>query len=284
MTNIIQKIENKVKDTIKDYKLFSKKEKILVAYSGGKDSTIILYILKKLGYNVEAITINAFIGNYSKANLKNAMGFCDRHSIKLHHVSFRDEFGYSLCYLRDLINSKGHKIKSCTICGVLRRYLINKYSKKLKAKKVVLGHNLDDEAQNIIMNFFRSNLEISARLGPVTGLIKSKSFIPRVKPLYFVSEKEITNYSKKMNFPVVYGECPCSSDSYRRSIKTLLNELEKKNKSIKNNIINNFIKISPQLKDKFRTKQKINLCKYCNEPSKAEICKSCQIMSLIIKE
>ncbi len=284
MTTIIQQVESKVKNIIKDYKLFSKKEKILIAYSGGKDSTVILYILKKLGYNVEALTINAFIGNYSKKNLENAVKFCKEHNIKLHNVSFRDEFGYSLCYLRNLIHSKGHKIKSCTICGVLRRYLINKYSKKLGANKIILGHNLDDEAQSVMMNFFRGNLEICSRLGPITGLVKSKSFVTRVKPLYFITEKEITKYSKKMKFPVVYTECPCSSDSYRRSVKVLLNELEKDNTNIKQNIIQNFIKILPKLKKQFKTNKEINLCKYCKEPSKSDICKTCQLVSLIVKK
>lgn len=284
MTSIIQQVESKVKKIIRDYNLFSNKEKILVAYSGGKDSTVILYILKKLGYNVEALTINAFIGNYSKNNLNNAIKFCEEHGIKLHQVSFRKEFGYSLCYLRDLIHSKGHKIKSCTICGVLRRYLINKYSKELNAKRIILGHNLDDEAQSIIMNLFRGNLEIAARSGPITGLIKTKHFIQRVKPLYFISEKDITKYSKEMKFPVVYTECPCSSDSYRRSIKEFLNKLEKNNKNIKQNIINNFLKIIPKLKKQYKTNNKINLCKFCKEPSKTNICKTCQLISLIVKK
>ncbi len=284
MTNTIKQVESKVKKTIEDYRLINKKEKIFVAYSGGKDSTVILYILKKLGYNVEALTINAFIGNYSKSNLNNAINFCKKQNIKLHQVSFRDEFGYSLCYLRNLINSKGYKIKSCTICGVLRRYLINKHCKRLNAKKVIMGHNLDDEAQSIMMNFFRGNLEICARLGPITGLIKSKLFIPRIKPLYFISEKEITEYSKETNFPVVYGECPCSSDSYRRSVKKLLNKLEKQNKDIKLNIVDNFLKILPKLKQKYKTIKKINNCKYCNEPCKTQICKSCQLISLIIEK
>ena len=40
-------IEEKVRETIEKYSLFRKNEKIAVALSGGKDSTSILYILKK---------------------------------------------------------------------------------------------------------------------------------------------------------------------------------------------------------------------------------------------
>ncbi|MEM4247076.1 MAG: 7-cyano-7-deazaguanine synthase, partial [Candidatus Woesearchaeota archaeon] len=64
-------VENKVLNTIIKYSLFSKKEKIAVAVSGGKDSTTLLYILQKLGYNIEAITVDSHIGCYTQKNLEN---------------------------------------------------------------------------------------------------------------------------------------------------------------------------------------------------------------------
>jgi len=106
MADIIKKTEKTVLSTIQKFKLLRKSEKILVACSGGKDSTTILYILKKLGYPVEAITIDAQIGDYTKQNLENIKLVCKKSSILLHIISFRKEFGYSLCYLRSLINSK----------------------------------------------------------------------------------------------------------------------------------------------------------------------------------
>ena len=58
----IKNFEFKVKNTIKKFRLLDKKDKVLVACSGGKDSTVVLYILKKLNYNVEAITIDTGLG------------------------------------------------------------------------------------------------------------------------------------------------------------------------------------------------------------------------------
>jgi len=274
----IAKFEQKILRTIKKYKFFDKKDKILVAASGGKDSTVILYILKKYGYNIEATTVDTSISTYSKKNLTNIKGFCKEHGIKLHTMSFREEFGYGLCSLQSILVRKGIKFKSCTACGVLRRYLINKKARVLKPKVIVTGHNLDDEAQSVLINLLKNNLGILARLGPKTGIVKDKKFVPRVKPLYFVSEEEIAAYSKAMNFPVIYERCPCASDSYRNHIRELLNKTGEKTKE---NIIKYFLEILPKLRKEFQTNEKINYCKICKEPAKAELCQSCKILSLI---
>ncbi|MBW2986186.1 tRNA 2-thiocytidine biosynthesis TtcA family protein, partial [Candidatus Woesearchaeota archaeon] len=200
----VKKFEKKVKDTIKKFDLISSKDKILVAVSGGKDSTAVLYLLKKLGYNVEAITIDAVIGKYTKQNLANIVKFCKEQDVKLTVISFRDKFGSSLCHIQALLKQKGINLRSCAVCGVLRRYLLNKFVKDTKATKLVTGHNASDEAQVYLMNIFKNKQEMNARLGPFPGLIRSKLFVPRIKPLYLVTEDEVEQYSKIMDFPVKY--------------------------------------------------------------------------------
>ena len=51
-------IRRQVEETIVEYKLLKKSDKIVVALSGGKDSTSILYILKNLGYDVHGLMID----------------------------------------------------------------------------------------------------------------------------------------------------------------------------------------------------------------------------------
>ncbi|MDP7141576.1 MAG: TIGR00269 family protein [Candidatus Woesearchaeota archaeon] len=269
-------IEKKVEETIRKYKLLSKEDKILVACSGGKDSTTILYILNKLGYGIEALFIDLFIGEHSEKNKKNIRKFCSKLGVKLHEVSVKEFTGYSICYMKSVLNSKGNKMKSCAICGSVKRYILNKYAKKLGKTKLVTGHNLDDEAQNFMMNLLKGRVSMNARLGPKAGVVNDKKFVARVKPLYFCSEKEIKEYSKFMKFPVVYEHCPCSVDAFRRFLKGQLDELEKENPTVKLNIINYFIEKKLKLKNKG-----VGYCEKCGEPCSDKICSMCRLVKAL---
>jgi uncharacterized protein (TIGR00269 family) len=274
----MRSVEKQVRETIKKYDLCDKKQRIAVAVSGGKDSTVCLYILHKLGYNVEGITIDAVIGNYTKQNLENLKSVCEKYNIKLNIVSFREEFGMSLCYMKSVLQSKGYDYSSCKICGILKRYLLNKYAKKLGFDRLATGHNMDDEAQAVMMNLFRADLNMFERQGAVTGK-PNKSFVQRIKPLYEVLERDVEKYSKLMKFPVNYGRCPCSVDAYRRKYRAMLDALEKKNKDVKKNILAAHERIKKKLSRKRKNREGKNVviknCKLCGEPSSNDVCRTC---------
>ncbi|MFC1741110.1 TIGR00269 family protein [Nanoarchaeota archaeon] len=279
MPDIIKDFEKKIRKTIKDHNLLTKKDKVFVACSGGKDSTTALYLLNKLGYNVEALMIDLKMGDWSDRNLNNIRTFCETHKIKLNLIDLRKEHGASICYIRSTIQERD-RIGNCTICGVVRRWLLNKKARELGAAKIVTGHNLDDEAENILMNLFKGKPELFANMGPRTGMIEDPKFVPRIKPLYFCTNNEIRKFTEAMKWDIVYEPCPCSVGAFRREVRELLKGLVKKHPKTKENLVKKLSESLPTIQKHFRHTTKIRYCETCGEPSRNQFCKRCQLMSL----
>ena len=296
--DFMKDFENKVRNTVKDYKLATKKDKIIVACSGGKDSTVVLYLLKKFGYNVEGLIIDLLIGKWSDDNLENAKKFCKEQKIKLNIVNIRKEFGCSICHIRMGIQSK-KKLNNCMICGVIKRWLLNKKSREQGGTKLVTGHNLDDEAETLLMNLFTGNPELMLGFGPKRNC-PNKKFVHRIKPLFFCTNDEIRKYSKAKKFPVLYDPCPCSHGAFRSDAREFIAELEKKEPGTKEKLVRNFLKILPKLQEQIKLgvtgrrsegAKKENLktekletrqhCAVCKEPTMNELCKRCELIKIL---
>ncbi len=276
--NILKKIEKTLKKT-----KIRKKDKILVALSGGKDSTMTAYSLKKLGYNIQGFHINLGLGKYSDRCLNAIKKLCSDLDIKLHVYDIKEEMGSSMCYLRSRVQTKNKKegktqIKNCAICGVIKKSVMNKQARELKAKYLATGHNLDDESQTFLMNIFKGSPELSANLDVVTnnpkGVKNSKirKFIPRLKPLFYIPENKIRKFTKKNKLPVVYEKCPCAISSYRIQIRKFVKTLSDKKKQ---NIVKNFESLKPRIR-KIETSD-MNLCNICGEPCRGNVCKMCEL-------
>ncbi|MBI2652342.1 TIGR00269 family protein [Candidatus Woesearchaeota archaeon] len=280
--HFIDYFESKVFKTIRQFDLIGKDENLGVALSGGKDSLTVLHLLKKLSKQNQKIKINAIaidegISGYRDKTLEKAKEFCNENNIKLHIFSYKEEFGLTLDEMLKILNAK-----PCTICGIFRRYLLNKKSRELKLTKLATGHNLDDECQSILMNQFKNNIEASARLGPKVGLIQDGKFVQRIKPLYLCTEKEVTAYAFMNGLLDDFAECPNASQSFRAQVRDMLNDFENKFPGTKYSIVNSFLQILPLLKQKFKH-EIIKVCARCNEPSANELCNACVYLEKLRK-
>jgi uncharacterized protein (TIGR00269 family) len=264
-------IEKSVKETIKKYNLLEKKDKVVVALSGGKDSTSILYILHKLGYNVEGLMIDLKLGNWSVTHNENMKKFCSSLGVKLTIVDLKEELGQGICFIKSVLK-KQKNLTGCTVCGIIKRWILNKYSKKLGADKIVTGHNLDDEAQTVLMNFLKGNVYLGVNSTPMTGEKNQKGFVQRVKPMFFVPETEIRKYAQDKKFEILYDKCPCAIGTYRVETREWLRGISDEEKL---SIVENFQKLIPKLKKEFNVE--IKECEVCGEPSRGKLCNACKI-------
>ncbi len=274
----VKYFQKKVYRTIRKHDLFDKDDVLCVGCSGGKDSLAALYIVNKIAkerkQRVFALGVDEGVKGYRDVQLKDMKRFCEEHDIEFHIVKFTDVYGRTNEDLMRIARRKKVNISDCGLCGILRRRIMNKFARENGATKMVVGHNLDDEAQTTLMNMFKGSLDLMARLGPAPGSANHKDFIPRIKPLYFCTNEETELYTKLMGFKVLYKACPHRKASFREHIDNMLEATERGYPGTKTALINNSLRIIPILRKELGS-GKISSCSMCGEPSKNKVCKSC---------
>jgi len=271
--HFIQYFERRVKKDIKKQGRTEDNCRIGIAISGGKDSIVALHVTndifsKREKIDIIAITVNEGIKGYRDESINIASENCKKLGIEHHIVSFKDMVGKTM----DEIASKHDELGECSYCGVFRRLCLNKKSKELGIDKLVTGHNLDDMAQSILMNFVNGDVQKLARLGPHKKI--QPGLIPRMFPLRVIPEKEVALYAILKNMEYHDGECPYSIRAYRGVFRDIVDDLEYRNPGTRHSILNSYDSIREILLDKFPPVG-LNSCRECGEPTSQNICKAC---------
>ncbi len=264
--------EKRVKKTLKNQDV---KGKIAVGVSGGKDSCVALYILKKIfgkrkDITIEAVTVDEGIKDYRENSIRIVKKICEEWNVRHHIISFKEQIGYSM----DDIKQKF----MCSYCGVFRRYLLNIKAKEMSADKIATGHNLDDTAQSILMNITKADVEKLARLGPHVRI--QEGLVPHIEPLRVIPEKEDYLYALLNNIDFYSGECPYAYTAQRNMYRDILYRLENNSPGTRHAILKSYDSISDLLRKKFPP-AKLRKCEICGEPTSQKICKVCELKEKI---
>ncbi len=286
-SHFINQFEKRFRRTIRQNNLILKKERIGIALSGGKDSTALAFLLQKyFKFNNEliAISIDEGMPGYRDKSLAFAKKTCKKLGIKHKIYSFKDYFGFNVKDAFKKLDSLDIG-NACSICGTLRRRILNDSAVELKLDKLAIGHNLDDESQSIAMNLFENDLVRLSRMGAQVGSGNNDSFVPRIKPFQSTLENEIEYYCMLNNIDHYFGECcPHSSQVKRRFFRIKLAEFESKFPGTKYSILRSFESLKPILIKSFAKKISWNVCQECGGPTNSSnVCKTCEILNKLKK-
>jgi uncharacterized protein (TIGR00269 family) len=269
--------EKRVKRTIRNYSMLNAGEKVGIALSGGKDSFALLHALSRvresLPFELIALTIDEGIPGYRDAAIENASKKCREMGIKQHVFSFKEEYGTTISE----IGKKG-KENLCSYCGVLRRKLLNSKARELGITRIATGHNLDDVAQTAFLNLIRNEPLRFARFNePISN---SEKFVPRIRPLREIREKEVAAYALLHGHSYNSGCCcPNAKNALRWSVRHNLNSLEDAYPGTKSKVASSFNSLQKIVRDSLGEKGgEILFCKECGEPSSTELCMACRML------
>jgi len=277
-----EEFEQNVLDTILKGSMVEDGDRIAVAVSGGKDSTALLYVLNKIladrlaGSEVEffAITVDEGIIGYRDDTMKLARKVAGDLGIRQEIVSFRDEYGFNL----DRAVQDG--AMPCTVCGVFRKNALNRAAKRLGATKLATGHNLDDEAQSVMMNYLKGDMERLARFRPRR---RQPGLVPRIKPLREIPEKEVALYGIVRGFYEESTECPYARLSFRSDVRDMMNRLEDLFPGTKRSTLKGYERVLELAGDRW-VQMDLSSCRTCGEPCVKGLCKACELQAKLKSE
>ncbi|OPY68159.1 MAG: tRNA 2-thiocytidine biosynthesis protein TtcA [Syntrophorhabdaceae bacterium PtaU1.Bin034] len=263
--------EKRVLDTIHKYALIGKEEKVLVAVSGGKDSLSLWYLANRLGFCADGIYIDLGIQDYSDVSFERAKQMADRLGRRLYSFSLSRAFEKGISDL-----SRMMKRPPCSLCGTIKRYVMNRACTEHGYPVLATGHNLDDEASALLGNILYWKEEYLWKKGVVLEA-EEGHLAKKVKPFFLCTEKEAAAYAVLNNIDYVYEECPYSKGARTLLYKSVLNRIEEMSPATKIAFVKGYIKRARKEGKAKEGGSEKRYCKSCGYPSHSEYCNFCRL-------
>jgi len=275
-----QAVEEKVRKTITSNDMLEHDDRVAVGVSGGKDSLSLLRILVKLetrypNSTITAISVDEGIKGYRDEALRIARKACEQLGVRHVVVSYRDLFGTTM----DELSGMHLRQTPCSYCGVFRRKAINRAAAMIGATKIATAHNLDDEIQTVLLNMLHGDPYRAIRSGPVLRDPRGK-FLPRIKPLCEIPEKQVVMYAYLNGFDFQTVACPHGHEALRNDIRNFLNQMEQKHPGTKFTFQSSAKRLR-ELTARTMQVSQLNECAKCGDPTPNQLCEACLMLEAI---
>ena len=194
---------SKVERTIREERLIEEGDRIVVAVSGGPDSTALLHVLfllsEKWRLDLAVAHVNhRFRGDESDREAEAVLDFANRLGLPC-DIGVIDVPAY--------IERTGLNAQSA---AREKRYaFLSETARKRGAGKIALAHHADDQAETVLMRLIRG--------AGITGLAgipvrRTENGVELIRPLIRIYKRDLESYCRNLNLPV----CRDSSNESRK--------------------------------------------------------------------
>jgi len=182
-----------------EFDLIRPGDRILVAFSGGKDSYALLWMFRDMqqvvpfDFEFKAIHIDP---GFPQEGRDDALAFLAAEGFECELVE--DNFGR---IIKEVLTEKD---SPCALCARMRYGIIFRRAKEMGIRKIALGHHMDDAVETLLMNMFFSG-QIK---GMPFSLLADKENHLLIRPMLRVEEKLLVEFAEEKKFPIIKSRCP----------------------------------------------------------------------------
>ncbi len=228
LTRYSRNLLKKVNRVLDEYKFLTDEDRVCVAVSGGKDSLSLLHLLleHRRFYN----------GKYAVGAVHVVSDFAPNASeIRDYIASFCDSLGVPCAFPEMSVTTdrEGNPADpSCFWCAWKRRSTLFEHTVANGYTKLALGHHADDVAETTLLNLiYHGTLETM-----LPGRIFFDGKFMLIRPLFYVKEKDLAQYSRMAGFRTSTCICPNADTSKRKRMKDFVRELKGESKLLHENL------------------------------------------------
>ncbi len=196
-------LERNFKKALSEYHMLSGRSSVLVGFSGGADSTLLLTLLSELpGIKVYAAHLNHMIrGEEADRDERFCRSFCERMNVPI-FVEKKDIPGLSAENGAGLEETARNE----------RYSFFNRVSQKNRIDCIATAHNSSDNAETVLFNLIRgSGTNGLCGIPPIRDNI--------IRPLILCSKEEILSECEKRGIEYVYDSTNADTDYTRNFIR-----------------------------------------------------------------
>lgn len=247
---------------------------LAVALSGGKDSVATLHLAssyfgRRQGVRLVALTVDEGIAGYRSSSVAAAQRASERLGVEHRLVRAESALGITT----DEAARRLPGLAPCSFCGVWRRTLLNRAARESGASALLLGFNLDDLAQTVLMNLARAELPRLLRMAPHRR--RQPGLVPRVAPLAGIPEREVYLFARLEGLEFDHRECPHAHAAVRNVYREVLWRLEEAVPGTRQSLLRTREKLLPLLEADAEG-ELAALCPECGEPATEGRCRACE--------
>lgn len=245
---LLNDICKQVQDSIYKFHMLQSND-IVIGFSGGKDSTLLCVVLKELGYNVYPVMINL---GYERNTLEQLKVSYASKGIVFETLNINKNYNDNSLYNNEKINNLINRLyydKSnfpCTFCSQIRHIALSSYASGMNIEYIAYGHHKEDFITTLLKDYYiylyyKKYGEYDAEkfksfvndnepdFGLINSLISSqnvgtmsmklqdnKTNTKLIRPFMFVSEYQITECIKQLDFNPLSCSCFLQNNSNSR--------------------------------------------------------------------